>query len=175
MTTAKTDQSRSPPDARYAIQKARGKGWKTLEVSNQLDPAQARFKAMVSANPRAYFRVIQLDHKVDSEFAGMEFDWKLIELYDPTAHGHQPRIRDGNGNSGHESGRDRAGGQAMTGNGPAARDSHRVNRGSGQQGGRHTRRRGEKVAAPVRLYLVVVVIGALLGLFLAMRFNWMPG
>lgn len=72
---------------RFAIQKARGKGWKTLEVGEELAHAKARFDRMVGVNPRAYFRLIQLDYNADSAYEGMEFNWTLIELYDPTKGG----------------------------------------------------------------------------------------
>ncbi|KAA0679220.1 hypothetical protein [Roseomonas genomospecies 6] len=72
---------------RFAIQKARGKGWKTLEVGEDLDHARARFNLMVRVNPRAYFRLIQLDHNADAGGEGMEFNWKLIELHDPNQAG----------------------------------------------------------------------------------------
>lgn len=76
--------NRPPQPIRFAIQKARGKGWKTLEVGEELDHAKARFEAMIGVNPRAYFRLIQLDYNADSGYEGMEFNWTLIELYDPT-------------------------------------------------------------------------------------------
>lgn len=72
---------------RFAIQKARGKGWKTLEVGEDLPQTKARFDLMVRVNPRAYFRLIQLDYNADSAYEGMEFNWTLIELYDPTRGG----------------------------------------------------------------------------------------
>ncbi|PWC33197.1 hypothetical protein [Azospirillum sp. TSO35-2] len=78
---------RPPQPTRYAIQKARGKGWKTLEVGDGLPQAKARFDQMVGVNPRAYFRLIQLDYNADSGYEGMEFNWTLIELYDPTRGG----------------------------------------------------------------------------------------
>ncbi|CAO3362152.1 hypothetical protein [Azospirillum melinis] len=78
---------RPPQPTRFAIQKARGKGWKTLEVGEELAHAKARFDRMVGVNPRAYFRLIQLDYNADSGYEGMEFNWTLIELYDPTQGG----------------------------------------------------------------------------------------
>lgn len=69
---------------RFAIQKARGKGWTTLEVGEDLEHARARFALMIQVNPRAFFRLIQLDYNDGSAYEGMEFNWKLIELYDPT-------------------------------------------------------------------------------------------
>ena len=74
-----------PQPVRFAIQKARGKGWKTLEVNEDLVRAEARFDQMVGVNPRAYFRLVQLDHNPDADFEGMEFNWTLIHLYDPNA------------------------------------------------------------------------------------------
>lgn len=79
--------SPKPQPIRYAIQKARGKGWKTLEVGEELAQAEARFNLMVKVNPRAYFRLIQLDYNPDSTYEGMEFNWTLIHLHDPTRKG----------------------------------------------------------------------------------------
>lgn len=76
-----------PQPTRFAIQKARGKGWKTLEVGEDLDHARARFELMVRVNPRAYFRLVQLDHNAGADFNGLEFNWTLIELYDPSRKG----------------------------------------------------------------------------------------
>ncbi|WP_448190565.1 hypothetical protein [Azospirillum sp. sgz301742] len=76
-----------PQPTRFAIQKARGKGWKTLEVGEELAQAEARFDLMVKVNPRAYFRLIQLDYNPEAAYEGMEFNWTLIHLYDPTADG----------------------------------------------------------------------------------------
>lgn len=79
--------SRPPQPVRYAIQKARGKGWKTLEVGEDLPTTEARFDLMVRSNPRAYFRLIKLDYNPDSTYEGMEFNWTLIHLHDPRQSG----------------------------------------------------------------------------------------
>lgn len=76
-------KAKGPQPVRYAIQKARGKGWKTLEVGEDLPHAEARFELMIDVNPRAYFRLVQLDYNAESDYDGMEFNWKLIHLYDP--------------------------------------------------------------------------------------------
>ena len=73
-----------PQPTRFAIQKARGKGWKTLEVGEELAQAEARFELMVKVNPRAYFRLIQLDYTPAAAYEGMEFNWTLVHLHDPT-------------------------------------------------------------------------------------------
>ncbi|HYG91070.1 MAG TPA: hypothetical protein VD978_32980 [Azospirillum sp.] len=77
----------SKQPTRFAIQKARGKGWTTLEVGEELAQAEARFELMVKVNPRAYFRLIQLDYNPDSGYEGMEFNWTLIHLHDPNKGG----------------------------------------------------------------------------------------
>ncbi|MBP2229462.1 hypothetical protein J2847_002761 [Azospirillum agricola] len=124
---------RPPQPTRFAIQKARGKGWKTLEVGEDLDHAKARFDVMVGVNPRAYFRLIQLDYNADSGYEGMEFNWTLIELHDPTRQsGPRPPPR------------------------PRPRPARRPVPDA------PTRRR-EAVALPFRVYLAVVLIGALVG------------
>ena len=76
-----------PQPTRFAIQKARGKGWKTLEVGENLTQAEARFDLMVKVNPKAFFRLIQLDYNPGAAYEGMEFNWTLIHLYDPTTGG----------------------------------------------------------------------------------------
>ncbi|WP_029007297.1 hypothetical protein [Azospirillum halopraeferens] len=83
----------TPHPTRYAIQKARGKGWTTLEVGEELAPAEARFALMVKLNPRAYFRLIELELNPDSAYEGMEFNWKLLKLHDPTGRPAAPRPR----------------------------------------------------------------------------------
>ncbi|WP_042697081.1 hypothetical protein [Azospirillum sp. B506] len=130
---------RPPQPTRFAIQKARGKGWKTLEVGEELGHAKARFDRMVGVNPRAYFRLIQLDYNADSAYEGMEFNWTLIELYDPTK-GPAP------GQSG--------GGRIR----PAPKPGAAVRRKPADK-----RRPAEAVALPMRVYLAVILIGTLAG------------
>ncbi|MBP2313026.1 hypothetical protein [Azospirillum soli] len=122
-----------PQPTRFAIQKARGKGWTTLEVGDELDHARARFELMIKVNPRAYFRLIQLDYNADSAYEGMEFNWKLIELYDPTQKG--GRVR------------------------PALKPVPKAGRAK------------EKIRLPLRFYLTVIVIGALVGLLVYLRYG----
>lgn len=140
--------SKPPQPTRFAIQKARGKGWKTLEVGEELAHAQARFATMVQVNPRAYFRLIQLDYNTDSAYEGMEFNWKLIELYDPTQK--SPTQKDPARKGG-------AGGFVRP---PRPRPALRG-----------TRRTKERVRIPLRFYLAVVLIGGLIGLALALRYG----
>ncbi|MFD1623125.1 hypothetical protein [Azospirillum griseum] len=128
----------APPShpTRYAIQKARGKGWKTLEVGEELPHAKARFETMIGVNPRAYFRLIQLEYNAEADYEGMEFNWTLIELYDPT----QPGNR-------------RPPPRAGTANAAAARGAKSPK----APGGR------ERVPLPLRFYLSVILIGLLVG------------
>lgn len=133
---------------RFAIQKARGKGWKTLEVGEELAHAKARFDRMVGVNPRAYFRLIQLDYNADSGYEGMEFNWTLIELYDPTQGG---RVR------------------------PEAKpvSPKPVPLKPGPTAPRKPtdrRRAGEAVALPLRIYLAVILIGTLAGVLAYLHF-----
>lgn len=73
---------------RYAVQKARGSGWKTLEVGEDLNQVRARFRTMCRVNAKAYFRIVSLDPLPGSTVdADHEFAWKLIELRDPNAGG----------------------------------------------------------------------------------------
>lgn len=134
---------RPPQPTRFAIQKARGKGWKTLEVGEELAHAKARFDRMVGVNPRAYFRLIQLDYNADSAYEGMEFNWTLIELYDPTA-GKPPAAAPGG------TGRPTSASRARPAARPAGKDGRRT-------------KRVEPVALPFRVYLAVILIGTLGG------------
>jgi len=127
---------RPPQPTRFAIQKARGKGWKTLEVGEELARAKARFDRMVGVNPRAYFRLIQLDYNADSGYEGMEFNWTLIELYDPTQGG---RVR------------------------PAAKPVSPKPVPAAPRKPKGGRKQGEAVALPLRIYLAVILIGTLAG------------
>lgn len=127
---------RPPQPTRFAIQKARGKGWKTLEVGEELAHAKARFDRMVGVNPRAYFRLIQLDYNADSGYEGMEFNWTLIELYDPTQGG---RVR------------------------PSAKPVPPKPIPTAPRKPKGRRKAEEPVALPLRIYLAVILIGTLAG------------
>lgn len=131
--------SRPSQPVRFAIQKARGKGWKTLEVGEELPHAKARFEAMIGVNPRAYFRLIQLDYNAESGYEGMEFNWTLIELYDPT----QPGSR-------------KAAAKPRPSRPMASRSA-------ATRPGRKETKPKEAVALPFRVYLAVVLIGTLVG------------
>ncbi|WP_349602600.1 hypothetical protein [Azospirillum argentinense] len=132
---------------RFAIQKARGKGWKTLEVGEDLDHARARFNLMVRVNPRAYFRLIQLDHNAGAGGDGIEFNWKLIELHDPNQ-----------------------GGAAGTGAKPSpGRTPSRAARVAAKPPLRR-----ERVPLPLRFYAAVVLAGLLIGGLLYLRYG-LPG
>ncbi|KAA0581975.1 hypothetical protein FZ983_05545 [Azospirillum sp. B21] len=131
---------RPPQPTRFAIQKARGKGWKTLEVGEELAHTKARFDQMVGINPRAYFRLIQLDYNADSAYEGMEFNWTLIELYDPTkgpAKGRRVR--------------------PAAKPAPAAKPDRK-------------RKAAEPVALPLRVYLAVILIGTFAGALAYLHF-----
>ncbi|CAO3428520.1 hypothetical protein [Azospirillum doebereinerae] len=131
--------ARAAQPVRYAIQKARGKGWKTLEVGEELAHAKARFDTMVGVNPRAYFRLIQLDYNAESGYEGMEFNWTLIELHDPNR------------------GPNRAGAAPVR---PTPKPGRRVAARPAKPGKGKSK---ERVALPLRIYLAVIVIGVLVG------------
>lgn len=133
---------------RFAIQKARGKGWKTLEVGEDLDHARARFNLMVRVNPRAYFRLIQLDHNADAGGEGMEFNWKLIELHDPN--------------------------QAESKAGPAGKGRKTAPARPVPKAQANRARTREKVPLPLRFYTAVVLAGVLIGGVLYLRYG-LPG
>ncbi|WP_353859839.1 hypothetical protein [Azospirillum formosense] len=134
---------------RFAIQKARGKGWKTLEVGEDLDHARARFNLMVRVNPRAYFRLIQLDHNAGAGGDGIEFNWKLIELHDP--------------NQGGAAGAGRQAAPARTS--PRSAKARTTAKGP---------RRRETVPLPLKFYAAVVLAGVLIGGLLYLRYG-LPG
>lgn len=146
--------NKGPQPVRYAIQKARGKGWKTLEVGEELPHAEARFDMMVEVNPRAYFRLVQLDYNDQSDYEGMEFNWKLIHLYDPTQ-----GVRRNAGSGGQASG-----GRAAAGKLAGGKSRRRAGGGGGGAA-------GEKLRLPIRFYLGVVLVGGLLGVLLYLRYG----
>lgn len=133
---------RPPQPTRFAIQKARGKGWKTLEVGEELAHAKARFDQMVGINPRAYFRLIQLDYNADSAYEGMEFNWTLIELYDPSKGPTK-------------------GGRVRPAPKPVPASPHKP---------KGKRKSAEPVALPLRIYLTVILIGTLAGALAYLHF-----
>lgn len=133
---------RPPQPTRFAIQKARGKGWKTLEVGEELAHAKARFDRMVGVNPRAYFRLIQLDYNADSAYEGMEFNWTLIELYDPSKGPTK-------------------GGRVRPAPKPVPASPLKP---------KGKRKAAEPVALPLRIYLTVILIGTLAGALAYLHF-----
>ena len=141
-------KAKGPQPVRYAIQKARGKGWKTLEVGEDLPHAEARFELMIDVNPRAYFRLVQLDYNAESDYDGMEFNWKLIHLYDPNT-----GVR-------RNAGPRRPAAAMKAGAAGAAGVSAGVSASA-----------AEKIKLPIRFYLGVVLIGGLLGVLLYMRYG----
>lgn len=141
-------KAKGPQPVRYAIQKARGKGWKTLEVGEDLPHAEARFELMIDVNPRAYFRLVQLDYNAESDYEGMEFNWKLIHLYDPNT-----GVR-------RNAGPRRPAAAIKAGAAGTAGVPAGVSAGA-----------GEKIKLPIRFYLGVVLTGCLLGLLLYMRYG----
>lgn len=129
---------------RYAIQKARKSGWTTLEVGEDRPQAEARFALMVNVNPRAYFRLIQLDHTPGMAEAELEFNWKLLQLHDPNQSGPAPA-------SPRRSSRPHR--PARTAVAPA----------------------GDRVRAPVRIYLALLVAGILAGALVYLRYGLRGG
>lgn len=131
---------------RYAIQKARGKGWKTLEVGEELPAVETRFHQMIGVNPRAYFRLIRLDPLPGASDTEMEFNWKLVHLHDPNAPGAAGPKRPATARRG------------PRGERPPARRSAK-----------------ERVRLPLRFYAVVLVIGLLLGAAAYLRYGIAAG
>lgn len=138
-------QPRPPQPTRFAIQKARGKGWTTLEVGEALAQAEARFELMVKVNPRAYFRLIQLDYNPDSKYDGMEFNWTLIQLHDPSK---EPSTRPSKAGT-----RKPRRGHTATPRPPKVPGAK------------------DRTRAPVRFYLAVVLIGLLAGALVYLRWG----
>lgn len=138
-----------PQQPRYAIQKARGKGWSTLEVGDALPQAEARFRLMVSVNPKAFFRLIQLDYNPASDAPGTEFNWKLLQLHDPRQAGHTPRVAGAGKTPSPQPEKGAAGHAPRTVRGGPA--------------GAHGRRGGERVRLPWLTYGLVIVLGLAVG------------
>lgn len=149
-------KGKGPQPTRYAVQKARGKGWKTLEVGEDLAHAEARFDLMVDVNPRAYFRLVELEYNDQSDYEGMEFNWKLIHLYDPTTGARRT-------------------GAAIRSAAAIAASIAQAKAGGGadrKRGGRRNAKAAEeKLRLPIRFYIGVMVVGALAGLLVYLRFG----
>ncbi len=125
-----------PP--RFVVQCAKGKGWKTLVVDESQPAAERAFHEVIKVNPKGYFRLIRLDDSPEPDFEGENFSWKLLQLHDPKKGGVQGGVQ---------------GGVATAPiNRPARR--HGPNK-------RRIRRQGEKVAIPLRLYILALILGAI--------------
>ena len=88
MAASKADH---PP--RFVVQCAKGKGWKTLVVEEDLGRGERAFREVVKVKPKGFFRLIRLDHNPEADYGGREYNWRLLRLHDP-------RPRDGSGRSG---------------------------------------------------------------------------
>jgi len=139
---------------RFAVQRSDRTRWKTVLVEATEAGAIAVFHDMVRVNRRGYFRVVRLSPRGEDPNSA-EFDWRLLMLYDPK----KATVLDANGND--------------IGAVPAAPSG---SRGSGtaalRAAGAATKsppRTGERVRAPLQLYLSTIVIGTVIaaGLYLA--------
>lgn len=73
---------------KYAVQKPKGAKWETLSLVDDLGTAKQEFRHAVESHGRQPVRLIQVDFTRDEALA--DFDWRLIELHDPTK-GARPR------------------------------------------------------------------------------------
>lgn len=136
--------------ARFSVQRAAGPKWKTIHLEEDDRKAFKVLKEVIRVNPRGYFRLIRLDYnKERSDHANMEFDWKLLELYDPKQGGFQkgyvpegPPLPD-----------------TPAGVGGASRAK------SGQAAA------GEKVKPPLHLYVIACVLGLILAVLLTVLYG----
>ncbi|MEI8393428.1 MAG: hypothetical protein WCF85_01740 [Rhodospirillaceae bacterium] len=140
-------EAEQPP--RFVIQCAKGKGWKTLVVDESQPTAERTFREVVKVNPRGFFRLIRLDDKPGSEFAGQEFNWRLLQLHDP---------RTQNGGSAPTESKLVKSSPAKAPAKPAAKSGRKSERKSAP----------ERARIPLRLYGFAVLCGAILavGLYL---------
>lgn len=88
-------QASGAAPVRFAVQRSKPGGWKTVLVDRDQAEADRVFKGMAATNPRGYFRLIRLEPRAaaaaagadDDEDAdgggGREFGWRLVALYDP--------------------------------------------------------------------------------------------
>ena len=74
----KSDQ---PPH--YAVQCAKGKGWKTLAVDLNRSVGEVTFREVIKIKPKGTFRLIRLEHNAEAEYGGREYNWRLLKLHDP--------------------------------------------------------------------------------------------
>ncbi len=80
----------APEPRHFAVQRALAKSWQTLVLKPREGEAASLFAEAVRLRPRHVLRLIQVDYKPGSTTG--EFDWKLIELYDPRKLGLVPDL-----------------------------------------------------------------------------------
>ncbi|MBI1207009.1 MAG: hypothetical protein GC191_06935 [Azospirillum sp.] len=145
-----------PQPTRFAVQRARGKSWKTIFVDEDIANVDRAMKEVIRLNAKGCFRLIRLDHNPEAKFDGLEFNWKLIALHAPR----NGQLYTGLGGSGPTT-------AAAAGAGP------NVRRTSGPSKARPAgaRRVGERVAVPFLLYGLVAVLGAAIAVILYLKFG----
>ncbi|WP_207479869.1 hypothetical protein [Arenibaculum pallidiluteum] len=74
----------------YAVQRTIGRTWTTLDLRPRREEATALFAETVRTRPRHVLRLIQVDFKPGSTCG--EFDWLLLDLYDPRKLGLVPDL-----------------------------------------------------------------------------------
>lgn len=137
----------------FAVQKPKGKAWETLSLVDDLRSGKAEFKLAVQLHGRAPIRLIQIDYTSDEALS--DFDWHLIELHDPNK-GDRPRPT-------LIAGKERATPKETK---PASSGKSKGTRARPGSSGAE-----EKVALPVRTYIVAFLFGALTILVWALTFK----
>ena len=137
----------------FAVQKPKGKAWETLSLVDDLRSGKVEFKLAVQLHGRAPIRLIQIDYTNDEALS--DFDWHLIELHDPNK-GDRPRPT-------LIAGKERAAPKSGKEEGARKTRGQRTNPGSSGQ--------EEKLAVPVRTYIVAFLFGAMVILMWALTFK----
>ncbi len=123
---------------RYAVQRGKPGGWKTVHVDEDEAAARSLFCEMVRLKKTGYFRVIRLAHNPEADYGGHEYNWTLIALHDPKRGG------------------------SVTPAAPPRRRSDRPRPRAAQARGTRGRRSSERLPLPVILYTLFALVGAVL-------------
>lgn len=73
---------RPPQPTRFAVQFAKGKGWKTMYVQESREAATFAFHEAIKVKPKGFFRLVRLDPN-SRDGTDLDFTWKLLALHDP--------------------------------------------------------------------------------------------
>ncbi|CAK0777428.1 conserved hypothetical protein [uncultured Gammaproteobacteria bacterium] len=131
----------SPQPTRFAVQFAKGKGWKTMYVHESPEAATQAFHEAIKVKPKGFFRLVRLDPN-SQDGQDLDFTWKLLALHDPRKGG--------------------ISGVAALASSTVPRPVRRPIRRPGKP------RPGERVGIPFSVYVVMLGLGAALAVVLYM-------